>query len=126
VINAHFSYYRRIEGRLPLADTGALGGFLNLSGYARNQVLAGDIRFFSVRGEKIIGRMPLGLTGDLRAGLSLETGRMRERFTETHLEGWQPAGAVYLGGDTPLGPLYLGYGVAKGGHHSLYLFLGLP
>jgi NTE family protein len=79
-----------------------------------------------VRGEKIIGRMPLGLTGDLRAGLSLETGRMRERFTETHLEGWQPAGAVYLGGDTPLGPLYLGYGLAKGGHHSLYLFLGLP
>jgi NTE family protein len=126
VINARFLYYRRIEGRLPLADTGALGGFGNLSGYVRNQVLAGDIRFFSVRGEKIIGRMPLGLSGDLRAGMSLEAGRMRERFTETHLEGWQQAASVYLGGDTPLGPLYLGYGLAKGGHHSLYLFLGLP
>lgn len=126
VVNARYYYFRRLEGKLPLGDAGALGGFFTLSGYARNQILAGDIRFFSVRGEKIIGRMPLGLSGDLRAGVSLEFGRARERFTETHLEGWQQAASLYLGGDTPLGPLYLGYGHAKGGHHSIYLFLGLP
>ena len=39
---------------------------------------------------------------------------------------WQKAGAVYVGGETPCGPLYLGYGRASGGHASLYLFLGLP
>jgi NTE family protein len=70
--------------------------------------------------------MPLGLTGELRAGVSLEAGRARERFTETGLEGWQQAAALYLGGDTPLGPLFLGYGYAKGGRLSLYVFLGLP
>jgi NTE family protein len=70
--------------------------------------------------------MPLGLSGDLRVGVSLEAGKARDRFTETGLKGWQQAAAVYLGGETSLGPLFLGYGHAKGGHSSLYLFLGLP
>jgi NTE family protein len=114
------------QGKLPLADTGGLGGFLNLSGFVRNQVLAGDIRFGSIRAEKVIGRMPLGIQGDLRVGLSLEAGRARDRFTETRLDGWQQAGAVYFGGETPLGPLYAALGYAKGGHYTYYLFLGLP
>jgi NTE family protein len=126
VVNARFSYLAAPKGRLPLGDAGGLGGFLQLSGYVRDQILAGDIRFASVRAERIIGRMPLGLRGDLRMGVSLEAGRARDRYTETHLDGWQQAGAVYLGGETPFGPLYLGYGRAKGGHGSLYLFLGLP
>jgi NTE family protein len=126
VINARFFYYKTVQGRLQLADAGTLGGFLRLSGYAHDQILAGDIRFFSVRGERIIGKMPLGLSGDVRAGLSLEFGRARQRFTETHLDGWQQALSIYLGGDTPIGPLYLGYGFGKGGHHSAYLFIGLP
>jgi NTE family protein len=126
VLNGRVEYLSSPKGRLPLGDAGALGGFLALSGYSRAQILAGDIRFASIRGEKVIGRMPLGLSGDLRVGVSLETGKARDRFTETSLNGWQQAAAVYLGGQTSLGPLYLGYGHAKGGHSSLYLFLGLP
>lgn len=126
VVNARFGYLGSPRGRLPLADAGGLGGFLSLSGYVRDQILAGDIRFASVRGERIVGRMPLGLSGDLRIGVSLEAGRARDRLTETRLDGWQQAAALYLGGETPFGPLYLGYGYAKGGRNSLYLFLGLP
>jgi NTE family protein len=126
VLNARFGYLGAPKGRLPFGDGGSLGGFLQLSGYVRDQILAGDIRFASIRGERVIGRMPLGLSGSLRVGASLEAGKARDRFTETRLDGWQQAGAVYLGGETPLGPLYLGYGYAKGGHSSLYVFLGLP
>jgi NTE family protein len=126
VFNGRIFYLGSPQGKLPLADTGALGGFLNLSGFVRNQVLAGDIRFGSIRAEKVIGHMPLGIAGDLRVGLSLETGRARDRFTETQLTGWQHAGALYLGGETPLGPVYVAYGYAKGGHNTYYLFLGLP
>jgi NTE family protein len=124
--NGRFYYVGSPQGRAPVYDAGFLGGFLNLSGYARNQILAGDIRFASIRAEKVIGKMPLGLAGDLRAGVSLETGNARERFTETNLNGWQKAGAIYFGGETPFGPLFLGYGYADGGHSSFYLFLGLP
>jgi NTE family protein len=126
VVNMRFSYLGSPKGRLPFAEAGSLGGFLRLSGFAPDQILAGDLRFASIRGERVIGRMPLGLVGDMRVGVSLEAGKARDRFTETRLDGWQQAGAVYLGGETPLGPLYLGYGYAKGGHSSLYLFLGLP
>jgi NTE family protein len=126
VLNARYFQVSSPHGKLPLGDTGGLGGFLQLSGYATNQILAGDIRLATVRAERVIGRMPLGLVGDMRVGLSLEAGRARERFTETHVDGWQQAGALYLGGDTPVGPMYFGYGYAKGGRSSLYLFIGLP
>jgi NTE family protein len=126
VLNGRLYYVGAVQGKLPFSDAGALGGFLNLSGFARNQIYAGNIRFGSIRGEKILRKMPLGLAGDLRAGLSLETGKARDRFTETNLEGWLQAVSIYVGGDTPLGPLYFGYGKAKGGPSSLYLFIGLP
>ena len=126
VLNARLSYTASTHGKLPLADAGAMGGFLNLSGYVRNQILADDIRYASLRAEKIIGRMPLGLNGDLRLGVALEAGNARNRYTETHLHGWQQAAAVYFGGETPVGPLFLGYGYARGGRSSLYLFIGLP
>jgi NTE family protein len=126
VVNGRIFYLSSPEGKLPLGDTGALGGFLNLSGFVRNQILAGDIRFGSIRAEKVIGHMPLGISGDMRVGLSLEAGRARDRFSETQLGGWQQAGALYLGGETPLGPVYVAYGYAKGGHNTYYLFLGLP
>jgi len=126
VLNGRFSYVGSPQGRLPVSDAGTLGGFLNLSGFVRNQIIADNIRFFSLRGEKIIGRMPLGLAGDMRVGLSLETGKAAGRFTETNLEGWQQAFSIYLGGETPLGPLFLGVGKTVGGPFSLYLFIGLP
>jgi NTE family protein len=126
VVNVRYYHFATTEGKLPVADAGGLGGFLALSGYARNQILAGDVRLLSVRAEKVIGKMPLGLAGDLRVGVSLETGRARQNFTETHVDGWQQAGALYLGGETPLGPVFLGYGYAKGGRSSVYLFVGLP
>lgn len=126
VINARLSHTGSTSGRLPLADAAALGGFLNLSGYVRDQILADDVSYASLRGEKIVGKMPLGLQGDLRFGVALEAGKARNRFTETRTHGWQQAAAVYFGGETPVGPLYLGYGYARGGHSSLYLFIGLP
>jgi NTE family protein len=126
VLNARLSYIGSTRGKLPLADAGGLGGFLNLSGYVRNQILADDIRYGSLRAEKIIGRMPLGLQGDLRLGVSLEAGNARNRYTETGRHGWQEAAAVYFGGETPVGPLFFGYGYARGGRSMLYLFIGLP
>jgi NTE family protein len=37
-----------------------------------------------------------------------------------------PAGALYVGIDSPLGPLYLGYGFANADNHAVYLFVGRP
>jgi len=34
------------------------------------------------------------------------------------------AGSVFLGLDTPIGPVYTGYGYAEGGNDSVYIFMG--
>lgn len=125
-LTTRLSYVDALRGSLPAFDAAALGGFLNLSGFNTQQIIGGRASFVGARGERVIGKMPLGFAGDLRAGLSLETGKVDRRFTETGREGWQPAMSVYLGGETPLGPVYLGLGrAARGGPASLYFYLGL-
>lgn len=125
-LNARLYYVDAPSGDLPAFDAPSLGGFLQLSGFNSNQIIGGRVRFGSVRAERIIGKMPLGFAGDMRAGLSLETGKVDKRFTETGRAGWQPSLSIYLGGETPVGPVYLGFGRAmRGGPASVYFYLGL-
>jgi len=115
-----------LEGTLPPYDPVTLGGFLNLSGFAYNQIAGDALMYGGLRLEKIIGQLPLGLRGDMRVGVALEAGRVDGRFTETELAGWQDSLAVYIGGETPVGPVYIGYGYSSEGLSSLYVFFGTP
>jgi len=114
------------RGALPLDDAATLGGFLNLTGFASGQLVGDSVRFGQVRAERIIGRAPLGFSGDLRLGLALEAGKLGRPFLPLKREGWLQSLAVYLGGETPLGPIYLGIGHGSGGSTNAYLFLGIP
>jgi NTE family protein len=49
------------KGTLPPFDPVALGGFLNLSGFATRQVIGDSASLGSVRVEKVVGQLPLGL-----------------------------------------------------------------
>jgi NTE family protein len=126
VINSRLSYQGSLNGPLPYYDAGSLGGFLNLSGFTRQELNGDNIRYGNIRVEKIIGQFPLGLRGDLRAGVALETGKVGTPYTQTQLSGWINSAAIYLGGETPLGPFYLGYGRSDTGSSNVYLFLGTP
>lgn len=126
VLNARVTYQGSLRGTLPIYDAGTLGGFHNLGGFAPNQLVGDDIRYFGLRTEKIIGRLPLGLRGDMRAGLALETAKVGRPYMETNRTGWLNSATVYLGGETPLGPVYLGYGQSDSGVSSVYLFIGTP
>ena len=66
-------------GTLPLYDAVGLGGFLNLSGFAPGQIIGESLVYGNVRAEKIVGRLPLGLRGDMRVGLALEAGKVNGR-----------------------------------------------
>ena len=113
-------------GSLPFYDAVALGGFLNLSGFARAQIIGESLAYGSVRGEKIVGTLPLGLRGDMRVGVALEAGKVNGRYTETNLDGWQNSVTAYVGGETPLGMVYIGYGYSSNGPGNFYLFIGTP
>lgn len=114
-------------GRLPAFDAAKLGGPNNLTAFSSNQILGGSSALYGVRAEKIIGRMPLGFQGDLRVGLGYERARMSDRYTETGLDGWLNAATVYLGGLTPVGPVFLVYSHSNNNNTSnLYLVIGTP
>jgi NTE family protein len=126
VLGARTSWTAATHGTLPLSEAPRLGGFLNLTGFAAGQLIGDHVAYGHVRAERIIGRLPLGLRGDMRLGLALEAGRVGEPYTRQKREGLLRGAALYLGGETPLGSVYVGLGRASGGAYNAYLFLGTP
>jgi len=126
VVNARLRYTGSPRGDLPIYDAGTLGGFLNLTAFASNQIIGDDIRYFGLRGEQIIGRLPLGLRGDMRVGIALEAARVGSPYTESQRRGVLDSTALYVGGETPFGPAYIGLGYSTSGASNLFLFVGTP
>jgi len=62
----------------------------------------------------------------MRVGMAVQSGKVGGRYTETNLDGWQNSLAIYAGGETPLGPVYVGYGYAPNGMSNIYVFVGTP
>lgn len=126
VFNARFRYTGSPRGVLPVYDAGYLGGFLNMTAFAPNQLIGDDIRYLGLRTERIIGHLPLGLSGDMRLGFALEAAKIGMRYSESKRDGLVDSAAVYLGGQTPFGPAYLGFGYSTSGVSNLFLFVGTP
>lgn len=125
VVGLYGNYTTSLSGTLPIYDAASLGGFLNLSGYAHNQVLADETIYGHVRLEKIIGRMPLGFNGDMRMGVTLETARVRDAYTLSDPDDTLNSIGIFFGGETPFGPAYVGYGNSLEGSHNIYFQIGL-
>ncbi|MFO1269942.1 MAG: patatin, partial [Rubrivivax sp.] len=126
VLGARLAWVGSPRGALPLHDAGRLGGFLNLTAFASGQLIGDDVAYAHLRGERIIGRLPLGLRGDMRVGGALESGKVATPYTTQKRNGWLHSLAAYLGGETPLGPVYLGLGFGSGRSTNAYLFIGTP
>ncbi|MFZ1643863.1 MAG: patatin-like phospholipase family protein, partial [Candidatus Contendobacter sp.] len=113
----------RLSGDPGVQDLFLLGGFLNLSGYQIGQI-SGQ---YAALGELIymyrLDNASAAFTIPLYAGGSLEVGGAWNAIDEITFDSLIPAGSLFLGVDTPLGPLYLAGGLAKG-DASLYLMLG--
>ena len=56
-------------------------------------------------------------------GMTLEYGNTVEHADDILDEGLVNASA-YMGFNSPLGPLYIGYGFAQGGHRAYFLRIG--
>ncbi len=126
VFNARLAYTGSPRGELPAFDAARLGGFLNMTAFSRDQLQGDSARYVGLRTEHIISRMPLGLRGDLRLGLAVEAARLGGQLSGTRRRHWIDSTALYLGGETPLGPAYLGLGRSSTGAANLFLFIGTP
>ena len=128
VFTGRVNYVGSPRGELPFYNPGKLGGFLNMSAFARGQILGDNITYAGIRAEQIIGTFPVGLRGDIRLGFALEGAHVGTYYTETNLSGTKilNSAALYLGGETPFGPAYLGFGYSTNGASNLFLSIGIP
>ena len=108
----------------PIYEQFELGGFLSLSGYERGQLLG---PYFAL-GELIYHyrfvRVPRPFGTGIYAGASLEAGNVWKDAGDVGVDGLRYASSVFIGADTLLGPLYLGFGLAEGGVSSAHICLG--
>ena len=126
VIASRVAYSGSPRGTLPVYDSASLGGFLNMTAYAKGQIIGDNMGYAGVRAEQIIGHLPLGLRGDMRLGVALEVANAGSRYTETQSRGLLNSMAVYLGGETPFGPVYVGAGYSTSGVSNIFLSVGVP
>lgn len=126
ILSGRASYTGSTHGQLPRYDVATAGGIFNLTAFAPGQLAGDGIRFGQIRAEKIMGRLPLGLRGDMRVGLALEAAKVNNPLVENTWQGWLDSTSLYVGGETPFGPVYLGYGWSSKGVSGAYLFFGTP
>jgi len=110
-----------LDDDAPIQSLYRLGGFLRLSGFAQDQLTGqqsglarliytrriNDIQFFKAY-----------------AGASLELGNVWQDSGDIGFDDTIFGGSVFIGADTPIGPIYLGFGHNDDGDGSVYLFLG--
>jgi NTE family protein len=114
-------YDQTVSGTASTGRLFRMGGFMDLSGLNRNQ-LNGQ---FAAR----IGASYYRRIGDLAlfpafAGVSVELGNVWQRRSDISLDDTILGGSFWAGVSTPVGPVYVGYGVAEGGDDAFYVFLG--
>jgi NTE family protein len=109
---------------LPVYDQFSFGGFLNLSGYRTGQFYGDSLGFGRLVYYRKLSKAVL--TEGVYAGASLEAGRIGGQLVPGNPTGTTGAGSLFLAADTPLGPMYLGYGIGESGNTTFYFLLGLP
>ena len=110
-----------LDDNAPLEGLFQLGGFLHLSGFNEDELTGQNFGLASL--------IYMRRLSDVRllsafAGASLELGNVWQTSSDVSLDNTIFAGSVFLGFDTPIGPLYLGYGLAETHDHSAYIYLG--
>ncbi len=113
--------YTTLDDNAPIQNKFKLGGLFNLSGFNQDQLNGNQLGLLSL--------MYLYQIGDFNflptyLGGTLESGNVWKDKSQMNFNNAILAGSIFLGLDSFLGPIYIGYGRAEGNHHTLYFYLG--
>jgi len=109
------------DDNAPLEGLFELGGFLRLSGLQEEELSgqhAGQISLVYMR------RLVNVQFFKSYLGASVETGNVWQRSEDISFNNTITAGSLFLGFDTPVGPIYVGYGITDTDRRSAYLYIG--
>jgi NTE family protein len=101
-----------------------LGGFLNLSGYAERSLVGSQAALARAVFYRRTGDTSRLFSLPLYVGASVEAGNVWNTRSEFGRGSAVVAGSVFGGLDTPLGPVFLGFGRNSSGADSWYLSFG--
>ncbi len=113
--------FSTVDGTAPLGAQVRLGGWQRLSGLQENQLSGQYAGLIDLTYMRRIVNFQLFRT---YLGASLERGNVWQNSSDASFGNTITAGSVFLGVDTPIGPLYLTYGHADTGDYSFYIYLG--
>jgi NTE family protein len=103
-----------------------LSDFTRLAALSREVTGGERAAYAAVSLQHRIASLPTRLGRGIYVGGTFETGRVWARREETGFDGIRPAGGIFVGADTVLGPIHAGFGIGYGGNTSLYVLLGRP
>ena len=102
-----------------------LGGFLNLSGYQRNALGGSKKAFAAAIYQFDLGRSFLNLEQyPLYFGVSTEAGNVWQQEQEITHQDLILSSSAYIGTETSLGPVALGYGRTDSHSDAFYFYMG--
>ncbi|HEX9876838.1 MAG TPA: patatin-like phospholipase family protein [Gammaproteobacteria bacterium] len=114
-------YDTTLNGEAPITSHYRLGGLFDLSGLGP-QALSGQ---HAARiGTSFFRRLNDLALAPAFAGVSLEYGNVWDSRSAISLDDGLFGGSVWVGVDTPVGPVYVAYGKAEEGDGAYYIVLG--
>ena len=103
----------------PLESQFRLGGLGRLSGLQQDERIGQHAALLRAMIYQRVSKL-----WPVYGGLSLEYGNTFHSRSDVSFDDAIPSGALFLGAETPLGPLCLAWGFAEGGRDNFYLTLG--
>jgi NTE family protein len=101
-----------------------LGGFLNLSGFGERSLVGNQAALARAVVYRRVGDTTRIFAMPMFVGGSLEAGNAWDRRDDVDFGSLLVGGSLFTGFDTPLGPIFLGYGRNQAGADSWYLTFG--
>lgn len=111
------------ENAAPLERWFRLGGLGRLSGLVPNQLAGRQAALFSLALYRRLNEIEFL---PAYAGLTIEAGNVWDLRQEVSLDDLRYSGSLFIGVDSPIGPLYLAAGYGDSGDASLYFYVGNP
>ena len=120
-----FRYAGTFGGDTEIQNFHSIGGFFNLSGYLPDELSGQNTGLLRLICYRNMGNYGLGeVNAQIYVGFSVEAGNAWQDRSEITAGSLIYAGSVFIGANTFIGPVYLIYGLAEGGHQALGLLIG--
>jgi NTE family protein len=100
-----------------------LGGLGRLSGLVPNQLAGRHAALAALAYYRRLNNFNLI---PVYAGATLETGNTWNNSSEIGFNNLRYSGSIFVGADTPIGPIYLAVGHSDNGENAVYFYVGNP